>query len=152
MRLSSISNGNAKRINNRIAATDDGRDRFCLEQQNRSADDYVIEDVDGNWNYVTKKECGSVRKPKSFVVWYLNNGFTIDDKYMIFESRVHTMEGSNLSKNYTQGPSIKIPLVDGVHMSTPIGTISVKRKKIIHDYKTINKWTDEDYNEFAKAD
>src|SRR5690606_29025484 len=44
---------------------------------------------------------------------------------------------------------IKIPMVNDLYMNTPIGTITIKSKKIVPNYQDVNSWTDAQFNQFA---
>ena len=45
--------------------------------------------------------------------------------------------------------SMKIPLIDGLHMNSPLGQVVVKKIKTIDDHNIVNTWTDEDFDRFA---
>lgn len=99
------------------------------------------------------------RHPESFTerLWTLDDHYISDGRYMIFYP--HSVEwgySKKISNGYTikktsilTDEALKIPLIDGVRMRTPLGFVTVKKSKIIDDYRLIAKWTETDYESFA---
>lgn len=91
-------------------------------------------------------------------VWHLSKYYVLDSRFLTFNSRVHQVQTKTpnescarppiiLSETYEVGPQIKIPLIDGVHVKTPIGFVTVKQIKVIKDWEEINQWSEADYDQ-----
>lgn len=90
-------------------------------------------------------------------LWILDKCY-VDDKYFTLYShsfKCYPGKNANLCHNifkssFKISEELKIPLVDGTCMETPLGLVSVKRTRTINDWRLVNKWSDNDYDTFAE--
>lgn len=94
-------------------------------------------------------------------IWFPNEYYSANDKYLIFYSKIFVAKllSTNSYNIYEfeldnkfkiDNDIIKIPLIDGLRMKTPIGFASVKKTKTIDEYLTVNRWTDDDFDNYSK--
>lgn len=109
--------------------------------------------------------------PKFLRIWHPTTFYSTDNKYLIFNSRnfvpeLHSVRTWNCHDGTTRSSNIynfkldnalkndndiiKIPLIDGLRMKTPIGFASVKKTITIDEYLTVCKWTDNDFDNYSK--
>lgn len=85
-------------------------------------------------------------------IWFPEEDYDTDYKYLIFYSR-HCLivdQTINIGKTSKDNVTIKIPLIDGLRMKTPLGHVSVKRTRTMDEYQAINRWSDDDFDIFSQ--
>lgn len=104
-------------------------------------------------------------------IWFPTEYYSVDNKYLTFYSktfvgkllstRMHKNSNGTIYNNNSynwkldtnlknDNDIIKIPLIDGLRMKTPIGYASVKKTKTIDEYLSVCKWTDHDFDNYSK--
>lgn len=97
--------------------------------------------------------------------WNINEHYDLSDRYLTFHSQLVKIimqveqrtysSGTYQVQKYVIDPSsvkmdkiLKIPLVNGLRMRTPLGLVTVKKIQTIDNWESINSWTDEEANNF----
>ena len=99
------------------------------------------------------QHCHTIYNNCSVKVWFYEENYETDYEYLTFYPVYYVNSNQVLTRDDNHkncNDMIKIPLVDGTRMKTPLGYVSVKRTRTIDEYQTVSRWTGEDLKEFSQ--